>query len=430
MPQLITTNFRVYQASEFVESFADTSNNSIYTFIGRSLPWADENSPPSPSNNFNSEREAWESVVSLKKVNSNDVRQVIPRYDWAAGTIYARYNDRDTNLFSKQFYVLVLPEYKVYLCIDNNNGRQSSVKPTGISTSIFNTADGYKWKYLYSLSDTDILKFLTRSYMPVNINSDVSAAAVGGQIQSFIISDGGSDYSSTSTLTLQGNGSNFAGTPIVSGGSITGVTITNPGSGYSYANVTISGTGSNALLIPILSPYNGHGKDLYENLGAFYVTINTRLNYSEGNGDFPVLNEYRTVGLIKNPLDSNSNVATSTTLCATTKLIAAPLSGTFSLDESLVSNVNLSNVTILSANVVSPNVELHVLPLGNQLNNSIAFSVGNGITGQSSGATGRIRQVINPEVKRFTGKVLYIENRPPITRSYDQAENIHIVIEF
>jgi hypothetical protein len=56
--------------------------------------------------------------------------------------------------------------------------------------------------------------------------------------------------------------------------------------------------------------------------------------------------------------------------------------------------------------------------------------VGNGITGLTSGATGRIRQVINPEVTRFTGKVLYIENRPPITRSFDQAENIHIVIEF
>lgn len=430
MPQIITTNFRVYQASEFVESFADSSNNSIYTFIGKSLPWANENSPPSPENNINAEREAWQSAVALKKVNSNDVKQVIPRYDWASGTVYSRYDDRDTNLYSKQFYVLALPEYKVYLCIDNNYGNQSSIKPTGISTSIFTTADGYKWKYLYSLSDTDILKFLTRSYMPVNINNDVASAAVGGQIQSFIISNGGNDYPTNTTLTVEGNGTNFAGTPIISGGTITGVSITNPGSGYTYANVKLSLPGSNALLIPILTPYNGHGKDLHESLGAFYVTINTRLNFSEGNGDFPVLNEYRTVGLIKNPLDSNSNVASSTTLCATTKLIAAPLSGTFSLDESLVSNVNLSNVTILSANVVSPNVELHVLPLDTQLKNSVAFSVGNGITGLTSGATGRIRQVINPEVTRFTGKVLYIENRPPITRSFDQAENIHIVIEF
>ena len=35
-----------------------------------------------------------------------------------------------------------------------------------------------------------------------------------------------------------------------------------------------------------------------------------------------------------------------------------------------------------------------------------------------------------PEFEEFTGQILYIENRTPITRSTDQKENIAIVIEF
>jgi len=35
-----------------------------------------------------------------------------------------------------------------------------------------------------------------------------------------------------------------------------------------------------------------------------------------------------------------------------------------------------------------------------------------------------------PDLQPYTGKILYLENRAPITRSVDQSEDIKIVIEF
>ena len=63
-------------------------------------------------------------------------------------------------------------------------------------------------------------------------------------------------------------------------------------------------------------------------------------------------------------------------------------------------------------------------------NGHISFRVGDTITGGSSAATAYVHAVNNPEVVKYTGKILFIENRKKIARAADQSENIHIVIEF
>jgi hypothetical protein len=80
-----------------------------------------------------------------------------------------------------------LPEYNVYKCISNNFGSISTAKPSGKSTSIVQTADGYRWKYMYSLTDADLLKFLTTNYMAINVNDDVVSTAVPGTIDSIVL---------------------------------------------------------------------------------------------------------------------------------------------------------------------------------------------------------------------------------------------------
>jgi hypothetical protein len=61
---------------------------------------------------------------------------------------------------------------------------------------------------------------------------------------------------------------------------------------------------------------------------------------------------------------------------------------------------------------------------------NLIFSVGETIRGNTAMASAKITNINYPNVKHNTGKVLYVENRKKITRTYDQAENIHIVIEF
>ena len=76
------------------------------------------------------------------------------------------------------------------------------------------------------------------------------------------------------------------------------------------------------------------------------------------------------------------------------------------------------------------------------------FSGANTITGSTSGATGTpstttetvtlvnstsltlTSGLANPELQPDSGKVIYLENRKPITRSSDQTEDIKVIIEF
>ena len=41
-----------------------------------------------------------------------------------------------------------------------------------------------------------------------------------------------------------------------------------------------------------------------------------------------------------------------------------------------------------------------------------------------------IKGVANPEVEKYTGTVLYVDNRPSITRSANQREDIKVILQF
>ena len=62
-------------------------------------------------------------------------------------------------------------------------------------------------------------------------------------------------------------------------------------------------------------------------------------------------------------------------------------------------------------------------------NNLVAFVPNESITSASS-ASGEIDTVNNPEIDYYSGSVVYVENRAPITRAADQTENIKLIIEF
>lgn len=430
MPQFISKNLRVALATQFRDSLLDTSNTALYSFIGRSFPWEYTRYGANIFNNPYAETTAWHDIISLKKINSNDVKLVIPRVNWTSSTVYDKYDNQDISLYSKNFYVLTSPEYNVYICLDNNNRASSVNKPTSKSNTTFTTADGYKWKYLYSLTDNDILKFLTLNYMPVNYNSEVASTTTPGSIESFVIGSGGFNFDSSSDISIKGNGVDFEGTLTLSGNSISSINVVNTGYNYTYAEIAYSGAGSNANIRPILSPALGHGVNVFEDLNAKYLMINTRLNYAEGGGDIPITNEFRTFGIIKNPLTPSGQLANAVTMDAAYVLNTEILTGTFSLDEKISGNLSFSNGFILSANVETPNVVIRYITPANVLSGNTTFTRNELITGSSSGATSILLDIKPPEVKKYSGKILYIENRDPITRSFDQAENVHIVLEF
>ena len=102
-----------------------------------------------------------------------------------------------------------------YKVIDNNSGANSTVKPTGTSTDIISTSDGYRWKYMFSLSTAERNRFMSPTYIPVKkIDSDdssnqfaVQTAAANGAINHIKVSANGTGYFADSGNVVVANSS-------------------------------------------------------------------------------------------------------------------------------------------------------------------------------------------------------------------------------
>lgn len=215
---------------------------------------------------------------------------------------------------------------------------------------------------------------------------------------------------------------------------ITGISIINAGANYNYATATIvggnSGSASNfAELEVVLPPEGGHGGDPVKELGGTYVMINVDLNYNEGSGDFPISNDYRQIGLIKNPEEYNNPGVplSSLTATASTRLTVSSVVGTFPLDDILIEqspgSAQAFLVETIDAGATKDLVYIQTTDTGFD-----SFTVGNTVT--ATGASGVIDAITPPEAEIYTGDVLYFENRRPILRAPDQLENIKVIISF
>ena len=189
MAAIVTNKFRIHNAKQFLEAFdevafgsgaaiSDSSgllNTNMYLFIGKGTSWSDDANPPSPTDSVaNTHYENWRDMIAAKKITSSDVSHVIPRKNWTNNSNYFAFTDNAATLFSQDFYVMTT-DYNVYKCLSNSDTNSSgsvagtsTVQPTGTGTSIISTADGFKWKFMYQISASDALKFVTPNYIPVD----------------------------------------------------------------------------------------------------------------------------------------------------------------------------------------------------------------------------------------------------------------------
>ena len=489
MPAIITNKFRINNAEQFNESFSEASPEVYYLGIGRPQAFATQtrgdlrtenqgtdSAAITPADSVIEEFNTYDDLLAVKKITLTDTSFVIPRRNWTTSTVYDYYrhdygnritgttsiqtsNSGATTLFDATFYVLTAAR-NVYKCLDNNNNAASTIEPTGTSTSILTTADGYKWKYMYTLTASQQANFLSTDFMAVATDATVSSAAVDGAISTVKIKSagtGGTNGTYTS-IAIRGDGTGGTVSVTVSGGVVTAVSITNAGSGYTIAYirnadiVTAGATGLTGSEIDvIIPPKGGHGFNSVSELGGFFVMLNVSLEGTEtsNSGDFTAENDFRRIVLIRNPF-SGGSAASALTLRGTkaVRFAASPAPGAFTVDEEI--NQATTGAVGKVVEYDSVNRILHYIQTrfndeGVDSNgNRTAFSGANVITGQTSGATGTPSAVASEtadqitftngykdtELDRHKGDVLYIENRAPITRAADQTENIKLVIEF
>jgi len=432
MPAIVTSKFRLHNAEQFVEAFSETAATNMYLFIGRVDPWGtnagetgDDVTPPTPIDSFDqTEFDHWRDMISAKRVQSGEVSHVIPRYDWTSGTTYAQYDHEDAALFSSEFYV-VNSSYDVYKCLFNNGDSASTVEPTGTAADPFTTADAYKWQYMYTITAAETLKFVTPEWVPVRADGTVSQSATDGAIDVILVTAGGTNYSGTPTITISGDGVSATASATVDNGIITAITVQNRGSAYSYANITITdSTGSGASARAIIAPKGGHASDPIHELGGFYVMLNSRLEYGEG-GNFPTNNDYRKIGILRDPTQSvDDAVASNSTYAQDWNLTVTGASGVFQEDELVTGGTSGAVGKVLSWDTGNGIVSL--------INVVGTFVAGEVITGGDSAATASIDSggVDGGDLNRYSGDILYVEYRRPITRAADQIEDIKLIVEF
>lgn len=204
----LTDDFKVNQAEQFIESFSETDKTFYYMFFGRHVPWTNGVVPDVSLSAQTVDIDSYNHMIFAKQIAKTDVSLAIPRIDWVSGTIYAQYDHRAVDLQSKQFYVGVTEgsNYNVFKCLYNNNGAVSTVAPSFAAFSLveaadtetydgfYETADGYQWKYMYTVGNSDFIKFASSRYVPLIANTQVSNFAVGGSIDVVLVENPGSGY--------------------------------------------------------------------------------------------------------------------------------------------------------------------------------------------------------------------------------------------
>lgn len=469
MAAIITTKFRIHNAQAFKEGFDEAAATNIYLGIGRPQSWSNDNAPDTPKDTVSDELYYWDDMIALKRVQTSDVALSIVRRNWTTGKYYDIYrhdyngtttgvniNDggvtTPATLADANFFVIT-DEYHVYKCISNRNTAgtvvQSTSKPTGTTPNalIGPLADGYIWKYMFTVSPADVLKFVSTDFIPVKTLASNPGttdayytqwlsqnAAIDGALDHVLVTNQGTSYATVPTVAIAGDGTGATATATidVGTGKVTKITLTNRGTGYTYGTVTLTGgtSGTPATASLIISPKGGHGKDPVEELGGFYVMMNVRLEYDDGAGDFPVDNDYRRIMLVRDPFNFNTSVvASSTTLRSMRVLTVTGVSGTFVPDEVITGGSSTAKGRIVRVWSESGTNYISYVQTRAENLTGLLFTNGEGITGATSSATATIGAIALPEVQPDSGDVMYVENRRPINRALDQIEDIKIIVE-
>ncbi len=479
--------------------------------------YATEDVPPLPLDNQREKRALYDELIAAKRITDAFARTVIRRYNWdqvanpkfdmwkpdysatpgGGGQIGKQTATGQNSIADAKFYVMN-SQYEVFKCLyngedpSNSTGQNATEEPstgganyasaTGIYTET--TGAGYIWKYMYTIPTDDVLKFLSSDFMPIVLPSNASrqatvALATDGSCDVALIENAGSGLPASQTLytSVKGDGTGAVVELVTNGsGTITSAQIATglSGSGYTYANVLLTNgnlfeeaglstavtTGASAVgaIEIVLPPEGGHGSDHEVELNGKRVMTNIRLTYSEGQGDFPVDNDFRRIGIIADPYDfGTTTFATNDTRSGLRALKINSANADYSVDEKIQQTVTGGTAygTVVSWTLDTGSTTAGVLKYI-QTNDEhtdqgivrpFESNGSNAVSGETSTASGNVDTsytttgspllgatfasgLANPEIENNSGSVIYVENRRLITRAPDQIEDIKLVIEF
>ena len=435
-------DLRINNAEQLKESVSEPSpNTKLFLVFGKTDAWANDASPNVSNTSIATVYEVWNNMIGGKRILGGDISLAIPRINWTSGTNYDAYDHMRSDLFdtNTKFYIMN-SSYSVYKCISNNNGKISTSEPTSVNPEIVSTTgDGYSWKYMYTLSDAEKIRFVSSEYIPVktlttddgSLQWQVQENAIDGSINTIFVTNSGNNYSNVSNIVVSISGDGTSATAEATINSISNtistINMTDKGTGYTYATVTITdaGAGSNATAKAIISPLGGHGSDPVYELGGKNIIIDAKLRYDE-EGILPTTNDYRQIAILKDPyINLTTNVATNIAFVQATSVICDGV-GNYSEDEIVYQGASLGTATF-TGRVVSWNSVTSKLLL---INTTGTLTLQQSLIGSTSFVVRITTSKTDGLLKKYSGRLLYVDNIKPITRSSDQIEDFQIVLKY
>jgi len=219
---------------------------------------------------------------------------------------------------------------------------------------------------------------------------------------------------------VTGDGTGFTATATVASGVITAVTVTNPGSGYTFATLTPT-VGSNASLQAVISPQGGHGSDVPKELLANVVGI--VVSIEDVATDFFLNNNFRQFGLVKNLKQYESNELFISNTGNAAYVVTVPSGAPYTMDDILTTAAGGRFIITYKSGTT-----LHLLPIIDDT----ALAAGSVVSNETtpSGTTLTLTTVTAPEIDSHTGDVVYLQNINPVTRQSEQVEKIKLYFSF
>ena len=366
----------------------------------------------------------------------------------------------------------------------------TDLEPKAAGTS----GDGYIWKYLYTIKPAELIKFDSTEYMPVpkdwstsSDNASVRDNAVDGGLKVVVIQNRGVGLGTANRtytrVPIKGDGSGAECTVVVNADQKIGsVTISNEGSNYTYGTVDLVAGGLPApdtwpQLDVVIPPQGGHGSNIYRELGATNVLLYSRIENDTENPDFVTSNQIARIGVICNPKAYGSTSILSLDKASATYAVRLTGTGYSSVtftDDSIVTQTTGTGVTAIGK-VINYDQTTGVLkywqdrtmagfttvgiattsPIYGYKMNRFTADIASGgsvtvvggssnlsISTNFSGVSTSINNktyylgqtftngISNPEVKPYSGNMIYVDNRPAITRSSNQKEDIKVILQF
>jgi len=194
MSGIFTQNIK----SKFIEEMkSDVASDSSFYYIsfGKFTEWPEDTSPPSTNSSIKeSHYEVNKNILFGKRVNEENIAYIAKKKTWTSNTIYNYYSDKDADLYSKDFYVINSLN-RVYKCLFNNYGSRSTIEPNlTVNNGDFDTSDGYKWKYLFTVNSADRKLFTSDNYFPITPDDAVTLFAEPGALHVIVVEKSGNNY--------------------------------------------------------------------------------------------------------------------------------------------------------------------------------------------------------------------------------------------